>query len=585
MDILGLSCYYHDAAACLLRDGEVIAAVEEERLSRRKHDASFPINAIEYCLYQGGITAHDLDYVVFHEKPYLKFERILYNHVAQFPHGLESFRSAMKSWFKEKLWIASDVRRRLKYRGKVLFGEHHLSHAASSFFVSPFDEAAVLTLDGVGEWTTAATGVVRGTTLTLDQEVRFPDSLGLLYSAITAYLGFEVNEGEYKVMGMAAYGRPRYADQVRRLIRWSPDGAFRLDLRYFAFQRALRSYTDALVDLFGPPRPPDSDAGFGDRYADIAASVQQVTEEIMVAAATALRRRTGLRNLCMAGGVALNVLANARVLQEAGFDDLYIQPAAGDAGACIGAAAYLYHHVLGRPRTFQMRHAYTGPCFGDDDIRAFLDEHGIAYELHDRVALVEAVADALAAGQVVGWFQGRMEFGPRALGSRSILASALHPEMKDILNAKIKHREPFRPFAPVCPLEDAPVYFETSHPSPFMLLVARVRPEHRATIPAVTHADGTARLQTVTDEENGIYYDLVKAFGQRTGVPVLVNTSFNVRGEPIVCTPREAYNCFAHTDIDLLVLGNALVRRDAKRAFDPYPGRRAIREEEFALTG
>lgn len=563
MYVLGISCFYHDAAACLVRDGTIVAAAEEERFSRRKHDSGFPVHAIRYCLEEAGVGPADVDHLVFYEKPLLKFERILSSYVDTFPTSRDAFVRAMSVWFREKLWTRGLIAKQVPWRGPVWFGEHHLSHAASAFLVSPFEEAAVITADGVGEWTTTSAGVGQGTSLELIREIRYPHSLGLLYSAFTGYLGFEVNEGEYKVMGMAAYGQPRYVDQVRRLIDVAEDGSYQLDMRYFEYHRALRSYGRRFVELFGPPRRPEAE--LEQRYADIAASVQAVLEDVLVRMATHLRKETGLSKLCLAGGVALNGLANTRILKEAGFDELFIQPAAGDAGGAVGAAAYFYHTVLGNRRCAPMRHAYLGPAFSDEEIASFLARHDIpAVELSDD-ALVERVADLLALDHVVGWFRGRMEFGPRALGSRSILASPRRPEMKDILNEKIKHRESFRPFAPSVTLEDAPRYFELDCESPYMLHIPKVRPEKRAEIPAVTHTDGTARLQTVSRDVNPVYYDVIRAFERRTGVPVIVNTSFNVRGEPIVCTPQDAYDCFARTDMDELVLGNYLLDRDAKK--------------------
>ena len=568
MDVLGISCFYHDAAAALYSDGQLVAAAEEERFTRHKHDAGFPAAAARYCLRQAGITARELDYVVFYEKPVVKLERILASVVDTFPGSFSLFHAAMRAWLPHKLWVPSIVRGALGYQGPILYGDHHLSHAASAFLVSPFDRAAVLTVDGVGEWTTAALGVGRDTTVDLQQEIRFPHSLGLLYSALTAFLGFEPNEGEYKVMGMAAYGQPTQCEAIRQLIDARPDGSFRLDMDYFAYHRELRALSARFRELFGEPRAPD--APLTPHYADLAASLQRVVEDTLVGMANHAWAQTRLDALCLAGGVALNGLANTRTLRETPFQRLFIQPAAGDAGSAIGAAASVYHGVLGRPREFVMRHAYWGPEWGESDVRAFLDEHAIEYQALSDAELVRQVAALLARDQVVGWYRGRMEFGPRALGARSILASPRSPRMKDLLNEKIKHREPFRPFAPSVLLEEASRYFDLDCPSPFMLLIAPVRPEQRGVIPAVTHEDGTARLQTVTHEDNGLYYELIQEFRRLTGVPVLVNTSFNVRGEPIVCTPAEAYNCFAHTDMDAVALGNCFVTR--KTLLAQYPG-------------
>jgi carbamoyltransferase len=582
MNILGISCFYHDAAACLVRDGELVAAAEEERFSRRKHDAGFPHGAIRYCLAAGGIAPGDLDYVVFYEKPLVKFERILAGYVATFPRSRVAFTRAMETWLTEKLWIRPTLRGELKYKGPILFGDHHVSHAASAFYLSPYDEAAIVTADGVGEWTTTTIGHGRGLDLELVKELRYPHSLGLLYSAFTTYLGHEANEGEYKVMGMAAYGEPRYYDQVRQLVQLAEDGSFQLDMRYFAYHATLQGVSRRFVELFGPPRAPDD--SLDERTADIAASIQKVTEDALVAIARHAGELTGARHLVMAGGVALNCLANARILREAGFDGVWVQPAAGDSGGAVGAALHLYHMVLRGPRRGPLRNAYLGPAYDNDTIQAFLESQEIVYERLAPGEVARTTSALLAEGHVVGWFQGRMEFGPRALGARSILADPRDPRMKDLLNEKIKHREPFRPFAPSVLLDAADDYFDLGCPSPYMLFVADVRPEQRARIPAVAHVDGTARLQTVTPDENGRYADLLHEFGQRTGVPVLVNTSFNVRGEPIVCTPAEAYNCFSHTDIDYLVLGDHLVSRAAKRPLAPYAGRTRIRAEAEAIV-
>lgn len=580
MQILGISCFYHDAGACLLRDGEIVAAAEEERFSRRKHDSGFPEQAVRYCLETGGIVAEELDHVVFYEKPLLKFERIASSYAATFPNSRNVFVKAMQTWLTEKLWVRSHIRKRLGYSGPILFGEHHLSHAASAYFPSPFEDAAVVTADGVGEWSTTTLGVGRGLDLELTHELHFPHSLGLLYSAFTAYLGFEVNEGEYKVMGMAAYGKPTYVDQVHKLVDLADDGSFHLDMRYFGYHQSLRSINRAFVALFGPPRP--AEAGLDDRYADIAASIQAVTEEAMLGVTRRARELSGSNNLCMAGGVALNVLANARILRESGFDNVWVQPAAGDSGGCIGAATYLYHTVLREQRRHVMEHAYLGPSYSNDEIHALLRELDAPFTQLRGDEIAPTAGRLIADGNVVGWFQGRMEFGPRALGARSILANPTDPAMKDKLNEKIKHREQFRPFAPSVLKEAASTYFDfdgrsTTRESPFMLLVARVRPDKQHLVPAITHADSTARVQTVSREQNPLYYDVIEAFGKLTGVPVLINTSFNVRGEPIVCTPAEAFNSFSHTDMDYLIMGNALVPATSKRHVQAYPGAAMIR--------
>jgi carbamoyltransferase len=587
MDILGISCLYHDSAACLLRDGEVIAAVEEERFSRQKHDSAVPARAIEYCLGAGGIEADELDHVVFYEKPLLKFERILASCAATFPSSRVPFVRAMQSWLSEKLWTPRLIRQHVDFDGPLLFGEHHLSHAASAYYPSPFADAAIITADGIGEWSSTTIGVGRGLDLELTHEIRFPHSLGLLYSAFTAYLGFEVNEGEYKVMGMAAYGKPRYVDSIQRLIRFADDGSFALDMRYLGYHRSLRSYSRAFVELFGPPRT--SESGIGDQYADIAASIQAVTEDAMLRLARQARTLSGSSNLCMAGGVALNVLANARILREAGFESIWVQPAAGDSGGCIGAATHLYHAVLRNERRHTMDHVYLGPGYTNDAIAAFLADEAISHTVLDADEIAPTVGRLLAEGNVVGWFQGRMEFGPRALGARSILANPTDPRMRDVVNAKIKHREPFRPFAPSVLDEATSTYFDLdgrnpARESPFMLLIAEVRPDKQHLLPAVTHVDGTARVQTVSRAQNPLYFDVIEAFGRLTGVPVVLNTSFNVRGEPIVCTPFEAFNSFSHTDMDYLVMGNALVPASSKRKLTAYPGATYVRGGEEVVV-
>ncbi|GAC1322042.1 MAG: carbamoyltransferase [Chloroflexota bacterium] len=579
MNILGLSCLYHDAGACLLRDGIIVAAAEEERFSRRKHDSRLPLGSAEYCLDASDINIQDVDYVIFYEKPLLKFERIMAGYAATYPRSLRAFLGAMQTWLGQKLWVRSQMRAALGFDGEILFGEHHVSHAASAYFPSPFDDAAIITADGVGEWASTTIGFGHGIDIELTHEIRYPHSLGLLYSAFTAYLGFEVNEGEYKVMGMAAYGRPTQVDKVRRLLRLADDGSFSLDLRYLGYHYGLTSLTRAFTDLFGPRRNASDE--LDPRHADIAASIQLVTEEAMLGLARRARALSGSTNLCLAGGVALNVLANARLIRESGFEQLWVQPAAGDSGGCIGAATYLYHSVLRRENRQRMETAYLGPSYSSDEIHACLDRQGVPYTILEPAAIAPTVAGLLADNNVVGWFQGRMEFGPRALGARSILANPTNPTMKDTLNARIKHREAFRPFAPSTLLEAAPTYFEFGGPSesiesPYMLITARVRPDKAHLLPAVTHLDGTARVQTVSRTQNPLYYALIEEFGKLTGVPVLVNTSFNVQGEPIVCTPEEAFNSFAHTDMDYLVMGDALISAPDKKRLSAYPGTRQV---------
>lgn len=592
MYILGVSCFYHDAAAALLHDGHLLAAAEEERFSRIKHDYGFPMHAIEFCLQKAGITADDLDYVVFYEKPLPKLERILLSILQTVPRSYVVFREAMIAWFNEKLWVKGLLVSKLNLPiDKILFVDHHLSHAASAFFCSPYKEAAILTVDGVGEWTTAASG--RATAqwdgvgenhVWLDQEIRFPHSLGLLYSAFTAWLGFQVNEGEYKVMGMAPYGQPKYTDRVEKLIRVAPDGSFRLDMSYFTFHHSTtRTFGQRFVDLFGEPRDPhalfvtDLTHPGGDHsrelkaqnqyYADVAASIQHVTEETLLKMARNLHRTTGMKHLCLAGGVALNSVANGRILRETPFESIYVQPAAGDSGGALGAALYAWHVLLQKPREFTLEHCYWGAEYGQAEIETFLRSQSIPYEVLPDDRLCAAVVDDLLAGRVIGWFQGRFEWGPRALGNRSILADPRRAEMKEIVNEKIKFREPFRPFAPVVTEEAASRYFDLDapdahYPARFMLLVEPIFENRQHEIPAVTHIGGSGRLQTVRRDWNPRYYGLVEAFGEATGTPVLLNTSFNLRGEPIVTTPANAFSTFSKSEIDTLVLGNSLVRKD-----------------------
>jgi carbamoyltransferase len=591
MDILGVSCYFHDAAAALIRDGQLVAAVEEERFSRKKHDYEFPANAIDFCLRAGGIPASALDYVVFFEKPFLKFERLLLTCMQTFPRSRRLFQEAMIPWLGDKVWIRHLLQKRLGLSpSKILFSEHHLSHAASAFYCSPFSEAAILTLDGVGEWTTATVGVGRGTELTVLEEIRFPHSLGLLYSAFTAFLGFEVNEGEYKVMGMAPFGVPRHVDRVWKLIRVGEDGGFELDMSYFEFHRSSeRTYSDRFVELFGAPREPGApfftaasgypvyfgpqaadhaaQAERNQHYADLAASIQVVIEEIVLRMARYAHRRTGLSRLCMAGGVALNSVANGRVLREAPFDELYVQPAAGDSGGALGAALWGYHAVLGKPRGFVMEHASWGQAYERAEVEASLESAGVAYTaFDDEDRLLDHVVERLERGKVAGWFQGRFEWGPRALGHRSIIADPRRADMKDLVNVKIKYREPFRPFAPSVPVGRAEEYFalpdaSRHYPARFMLYVVDVHEGKREVIPAVTHVDGTARLQTVREETSPRYHRLIERFGKATGVPVILNTSFNLKGEPIVNTPAQAMATFARSGMDMLVLGDCVVEK------------------------
>ncbi|MEQ1897783.1 MAG: carbamoyltransferase [Vicinamibacterales bacterium] len=591
--ILGLSAFYHDSAACIVVDGQIVAAAQEERFTRKKHDAAFPTLAARECLRLAGREVRDIDYIAFYEKPLRKFERLLETYLAYAPSGFPSFRMALPVWLKEKTRLPHFIRAGLgePTDAPLVFTEHHESHAASAFFPSPFDEAAILTIDGVGEWTTTALGVGRGNRIQLTREIRFPHSLGLLYSAFTYYCGFRVNSGEYKLMGLAPYGRPVYKELIlRHLIDLKPDGSFWLNMQYFNYSQGLTMTGPAFHDLFGgPPRNPES--ALEQRHMDLAASVQAVTEDAVLAIARELHRETGMRSLVLAGGVALNCVANGRLLREGPFDDIWIQPAAGDAGGALGAALFVWHQLLEKERPShtgdRQQGSFLGPRFSTDDVCRVLDEAGAVYvRIDSELDLFERVVDLLVAEQVVGWFQGRMEFGPRALGSRSILGDPRSPRMQATMNLKIKFRESFRPFAPCVLAEEAHRWFDVKpgQESPYMLLVAPVREEQRrpisepeqaimasdpdlrnrvnvsrSTIPAVTHVDYSARFQTVDDERNPRLAGLLRRFQARIGCPVLVNTSFNVRGEPIVCTPLEAYRCFLGTEMDALVLEDVLL--------------------------
>jgi carbamoyltransferase len=596
MRILGLSAYYHDSAACLVEDGRLVAAAQEERFSRKKHDHRFPAHAVDYCLRLGGEGRREPDLVVFYDKPLQKFDRLLETYLDYAPAGFRSFLKAMPLWLREKLWMREKIAQECNYRGKVLFTEHHESHAASAFYPSPFESAAILTIDGVGEWATSSYGFGRRNEIQLLAEMHFPHSLGLLYSAFTYYTGFRVNSGEYKVMGLAPYGEPRYARKIlEELLDLREDGSLRLNMQYFNYCHGKTMTNGAFDRLFGgPPRQPESK--LTQREMDLARSVQEVTEEVMLRMARHVHKITGERNLCLAGGVALNCVGNGRLLREGPFERLWIQPAAGDAGGALGAALSVWHQYCGEPRDTArvcgdhsdgMAGSYLGPEFSSAGLRAFLDSAGARYREVDRRELPERVAALLAEEKVVGWFQGRMEFGPRALGSRSILGDPRSPRMQSVMNLKIKFRESFRPFAPSVLRERVSDYFELEHDSPYMLLVAPVRPElripmtseqsrlfgieklnvPRSSLPAITHVDYSARVQTVRREENPLYYDLLRAFERLTGCPVLVNTSFNVRGEPIVCTPENAYTCFMRTEMDYLVLGDFILDKTEQGKF------------------
>jgi carbamoyltransferase len=594
-DILGISAYYHDSAACLVRDGEIIAAAQEERFTRKKHDAGFPTQAIRYCLREGGIGVKDLRYIAFYDKPLLKFERLLETYLAYAPRGINSFLKAMPVWLNEKLFQKTMLQREFLKLGEgmtkrdlpqFLFGEHHESHAASAFYPSPFDSAAVLCMDGVGEWATSSAWLGEGQELTPLWEMPFPHSLGLLYSAFTYYTGFKVNSGEYKVMGLAPYGRPKYVQAIYdNLLDLRPDGTFRMNMEYFNYCTGLTMTNSRFDQLFdGPPR--EAETKLTQREMDLARSVQEVTEEIMLRLARTLHRETGSDNLCLAGGVALNCVGNGRILREGPFRGLWIQPAAGDAGGAVGAALLACHRLEGRPRKTSppedaMKGGYLGPAYSNDEVERFLKAQDAPYVRLSDAALLDRLSDELAAGKVIGWFQGRMEFGPRALGGRSIIGDARSTKMQSVMNLKIKYRESFRPFAPSVLRERVADYFEMDCDSPYMLLVAPVVEKRRtpvsadqqnlwgidllnvpkSDIPAVTHIDYSARIQTVHEATNPRYYGLLKAFEAKTGCGVIVNTSFNVRGEPIVGSPADAYRCFMRTEMDLLVLENCVLEK------------------------
>ncbi|MGQ9798348.1 MAG: carbamoyltransferase family protein [Ignavibacterium sp.] len=587
MYILGISAFYHDSAAAIIKDGEIIAAAQEERFTRKKHDHNFPQKAIEYCLKEAGIKATQLDLVAFYDKPFLKFERLLETYLTYAPVGFKSFIKAIPLWIKEKLWMKEMIKDKLGYEGKVIFPEHHESHAASAFYPSPFQKAAIITIDGVGEWTTTSFGVGDGNDIQLLADIKFPHSLGLLYSAFTYYTGFKVNSGEYKVMGLAPYGEPKYKKLIYdHLIDVKEDGSFRMNMEYFNYCQGLTMTNEKFHKLFGgPPRVPETK--LTQKEMDLARSLQEVTEEIVLKIGNHVYKETGLKDVCLAGGVALNCVANGRLLREGPFENIWIQPAAGDAGGALGAALIGWHKYHNQPRiadgkTDKQKGSYLGPKFSDEEINSFIKSNNLVAKKYEEDELIKIVADLIANEKVIGWFDGRMEFGPRALGARSIIGDARSPKMQATMNIKIKFREGFRPFAPSVLYEKVSEYFEIDKESPYMLLVADVKKERRrkmtaeeeklwgieklnvvrSDIPAITHVDYSARLQTVHKETNPRYYKLIEQFEKNTGYAVIINTSFNVRGEPIVCTPEDAYKCFMRTNIDYLVLGNYLLAKE-----------------------
>ena len=592
MDILGISSFYHDSAACLVRDGRILAAAQEERFTRKKHDPRFPAGAIKYCLKEGGISARDLDYAVFYDKPFLTFERLLMSYLTVAPKGLRSWLEAMPLWLGKKLYIPKVIQKETGYEGDVLFTEHHEAHAASSFYPSPFDEAAILTIDGVGEWATASYGFGKGKDITLLKELHFPDSLGLLYSSFTYFTGFRVNSGEYKLMGLAPYGVPRYKDLIlSEIMDVKEDGSIRLNLSYFDFLGGLRMTNRRFSRLFkGPPRKPETE--ITQREMDIAASIQVVTEDVVMKMAQHVHNETGRKNLCLAGGVALNCVANGRILREGPFDNIWIQPAAGDAGGAVGAALSVWHRYLGNERPDPKGYdtpqgSYLGPSFSNEAVKGFLEEKGYPYQDLDSGGRAGVIAEQIAEGRIVGYMSGRMEFGPRALGARSILGDPRRQDTQTVMNLKIKYRESFRPFAPSVLEEKASKYFETDRPSPYMLLVANIQKDRRlpqpsgdempmmerlkvkrSDIPAVTHLDYSARLQTVNQKHKPDYHKVIAEFEKLTGCAVIVNTSFNVRGEPIICTPEDAYRCFMRTEMDVLVMEDCILFKEEQPAWE-----------------
>ncbi len=590
MNILGISAFYHDSAACLVRDGEIIAAAQEERFTRKKHDFNFPTNAVEYCLKEAGIDAEELDYVGFYDKPFIKFERILYSYLAYAPIGIKSFFKSIPLWIKQKLFIRDIIKKELGYRGKVLFPEHHESHAASAFYPSPFSEAAILTVDAVGEWATTSYGIGKDNDINITSELRFPHSLGLLYSAFTYYTGFKVNSSEYKVMGLAPYGEPEYVDLIlRELVDLKEDGSFKLNMKYFNYCTGLTMTNNRFNKLFGgPPRKPESK--ITQREMNLARSTQVVTEEIVLRMVNHIYKETGKKNLCLAGGVALNCVSNGRLLREGPFGNLWIQPAAGDAGGALGVALLIWYKYLGNNRKLyevrvSQKTSYLGNCYTDKEIEDFLKKDEIPFEKLSTGEIPPRIAELIAGENVIGWFEGRMEFGPRSLGSRSIIGDPRSKEMQSVMNLKIKYRESFRPFAPTVLREHVSDYFDIDCESPYMLLVANIKDEKRvrmsdeeeklfgleklkvtrSDVPAITHVDYSARIQTVTKDDNPLFYGVIEEFYKKTGCPMIVNTSFNVRGEPIVCRPEEAFKCFMRTEMDYLIMGSYLLDKKKQK--------------------
>ncbi len=600
MKILGISAFYHDSAACLVDNGKILAAAEEERFTRKKHDASFPVNAVEYCLTSKGITIDDLDYIVFYEKTFLKLERIIETYLSFAPSGIISFLASLPVWIRKKIWILDIIREQTGFKGKILFTSHHESHAASAFFASPFKEAAILVIDAVGEKATTSWGLGKGNSITMYSEINFPNSLGMLYSAFTYFTGFKVNSGEYKLMGLAPFGKPTYKDKILSLIDIKQDGSFKVNMEYFSYCSGLKMVNKKFENLFdGPPRKPEGK--ITQRDMDIARSIQEVTEEIILRIAKHIHSQTGQENLCLAGGVALNCVANSRLLKESPFKNIWVQPASGDSGGALGAALFVWYQYLGNAREVDGKRdlqqgSYLGPAFSNDQIKQYCEDHKIPFTKLNQNEIPGKIADLINAQEVIGLFQGRMEFGPRALGNRSIIGDARSPKMQKIMNLKIKFRESFRPFAPSVLYEEANTYFDIDCESPYMLFTALVKKEWRiiyegkekdyqylersnvphSVIPAITHIDYSARIQTVKKEDNPFYYSLIEAFNAKYGCPVIINTSFNVRGEPIVCSPHDAYTCFMRTNMDYLLMGDFLL----DKKFQPA----AVKDDSWMKT-
>ncbi|MAG07266.1 hypothetical protein CMI46_00425 [Candidatus Pacearchaeota archaeon] len=571
MYILGISCYYHDSAATLIKDGEIVAAVEEERFTRKKHDTSFPINSIQYCLKNQNISINDIQYIGFYEKPLIKFERLMYQYLQSFPRGLKTFIKSMPSWIIEKLRVVKKIKKELKYKGDILFIEHHMAHAASCFLPSPFKKSAILTIDGVGEWTTTAYGIGEDNKITLEKEIKFPHSIGLLYSTITAYLGFKVNNSEYKVMGLAAYGNSdkktnQYYKKLKEVIKINKDGSYFNNEKYFTYHYKDKMPSKKLCKLLdGKIR--EKNEAITERHKDIAAALQLITEEVIIKILNHIHKSTKQNNIVLAGGVSLNSVSNGKILKKTPFKKIWIQPNASDGGASLGAATFIYNSILNNPRKKIMKHAYLGPEFLHSEIKSFLNKNKIKYsEFHDENSIMKKTAELINKNKVIGWFQSKMEWGPRALGARSILSNPLNPKAQELLNLKVKHREKFRPFAPVICEDDVSKYFNCDTPIPdptnFMLMVYPIKKQFHNKIPSVTHIDGSGRLQTIKITQNKLYYKLIKEFGKLSNIPILINTSFNIRGEPIVCTPFDAYKCMMGTEIDYLVMENFLIKRE-----------------------